>query len=255
MSKLKINVETITPSQAEAWLEKNTMNRTLSKKRVDRLAKSLKTGQWALNGEAIKIANDGTLIDGQHRLAACMVSKKPMESIVVRGLSMATMPTIDIGAPRALGGHLQMAGYKGSVFALASATIICLEFAGGAYLHAKDKTTPREALDFISENKHILKAAEIFTHADKAEFRALLAQSLSIATYFLFSKINRTEAEKFFHGLVNGNNLGAKSPIPKLRTELISLRKESKHAEFTRATSLYYLCTAFQAWLDRKSVV
>ena len=254
MSRISAKFETISPSQAEKWLEQNPRNRNLSKRRVDRLVKSLKSGQWLCNGEAIKIADNGTLIDGQHRLTACMVSKKPMESFVVRGLPANAIATIDLGAPRTLGNHLQMAGYKGGVFALASATILCMEFAGGTYVHAKDKTTPREALDFIENNKHILKSADIFTHVDKTEFRALLAQSLSIATYFLFSKINRTEAEKFFHGLVQGTNLGAKSPILKLRVELISLRKESKHAELTRRASLHFLCTAFQAWIDNSRI-
>lgn len=250
MTTIKSEVMTITPSQAERWLDKNPKNRALSKKRVMRLVKSIKSGQWQVNGEAITIANDGTLLNGQHRLQAVVVSKTPIKSYVIQGLPRSVMTTIDLGAPRTLGNHLQMAGHKGTVFALASAVGICLDFQTGTYINNKEKTSPDEMLNFISANRHILKAADIYTHADKSDFRKLLAQSISIATYFMFCKINRDKAESFFHGLVKGTSLGEKSPILKLRTELIGLRKESKHAELTRQASLWYMCQSFQAYLD-----
>lgn len=250
----KAEIINITPTIAEKWLDKNPNNRTMSKSRVTRLVKSINAGQWQCNGEAIVIGNDHTLINGQHRLQAVVVSKKTIQSWVIRGVLPAAMSTIDLGAPRSLGNHLQMAGIKGAVFALASAVIICREFSTGTYIHTKDKTSPQEMLSFIADNKHILKAADIYTHADKKEFRALLAQSISIAMYYMFCKIDRDKAETFFHRLVQGTNLGEKSPILKLRTELISLRKESKHAELTRAASIHYLCAAFQAFMDDKRV-
>ncbi len=254
MSNQKAEIMTITPAIAEKWLEKNPNNRTMNKQRVNRLVNAIKKNEWQCNGEAIVIGSDHTLINGQHRLAAVMVGKKPITTWVIRGVPPKAMMTIDLGAVRSLGNHLQMSGIKGAVFALASAVVICREFSTSTYVHNKDKTSPQEMLDFIDNNKHILKAAEIYTHADKKEFRELLAQSISIATYFLFCKINRTEAEKFFHALVKGTNLGEKSPILKLRTELIGLRKESKHAEYTRQASLWYLCQAFQAYLDNSRI-
>lgn len=254
MTNIKSEIMTITPSRAERWLDKNPKNRTMNKKRVLRLVKSIKSGQWQVNGEAITIANDGTLLNGQHRLQAVVMSKTPIKSYVIQGLPRSAMTTIDLGAPRTLGNHLQMAGHKGAVFALASAVGICLDFQTGTYINNKEKTSPDEMLEFISNNKHILKAAEVYTHVDKAEFRELLAQSISIATYFLFCKINRDKAETFFHGLVKGTSLGEKSPILKLRTELIGLRKQSKHAELARQASLWYLCQAFQAYLDGSRV-
>jgi hypothetical protein len=254
MSTQKAEVVTITPAMAEKWLDNNPKNRTLNKRRVARLVKSIKDGQWAVNGEAITIASNGTLVNGQHRLAAVMVSKRPIQSWVIKGVPPEAMATIDLGAVRSLGNHLQMAGIKGAVYALASAVIVCREFRTGAYVHSKEKTSPQEMLEFIEENKRILKAAEIYTAADKAEFRALLPQSLSIASYFMFSKVDRDKAETFFHKLVQGSSLGEKSPILKLRTALIGLRKQSKRAEDTRTESLHYLCTSFQAYLDEKRV-
>lgn len=226
----------------------------MNKKRVLRLVKSIKSGQWQVNGEAITIANDGTLLNGQHRLQAVVMSKTPIKSYVIQGLPSSAMTTIDLGAPRTLGNHLQMAGHKGAVFALASAVGVCMDFQTGTYTNNKEKTSPDEMLEYIASNKHILKAAEIFTHVDKTDFRELLAQSLSIATYFMFCKISRDKAESFFHGLVKGTSLGEKSPILKLRTELISLRKQSKYAELTRQASLWYMCQAFQAYLDGSRV-
>ncbi len=251
---IKAKVVTITPAIAEKWLDKNPKNRAMNKNRITRLVKTIKAGQWQLNGETIIIASDRTLINGQHRLQAVVVSKTPIKSLVAQGISQSAMRTIDLGAIRSLGNHLQVAGHKGAVFALASAVGVCLDFKTGVYINNKEKISPDEMLEFIEDNKHILKAADIFTHADKTEFRELLAQSISIATYYMFCKINRDKAETFFHSLVKGTGLGEKSPILKLRTELIGLRKQSKHAELTRQASLWYMCQAFQAYLDNSRI-
>ncbi len=246
---IKHTIETITPAMAEKWLENNPKNRSLKEKRVSRLVTTIKKGQWQLNGDAIRIANNGMVIDGQHRLAAIMVAKKPCESMVIRGLSPNVMTTIDLGASRSMGDHLKIHGYAGAVYALAAAVTVCLNFkADGSYVDLKEKFSPDDALEFISDNKGILKSLEFLEN--KKEFQQLLPQSVSIATHYLFKKIHREDAEKFFHFLITGEKLGGKSPILKLRSELILLRKDSKRMGFNRKLFLHLMTTAFQAYLD-----
>lgn len=252
-AQIKHTIETITPAMAEAWLEKNPKNRSLRERRVNNLVRVIKKGQWQFNGDAIRIANDGSLIDGQHRLAAIMVSKKPCESLVIRGLSPDVMTTIDLGASRSMGDHLKIHGYSGSVYALAAAVTVCLCFKDdGSYAELKEKFSPDDALEFLRTNNGILKSTEFL--ANKKDFQDLLPQSVSIATHYLFKKIHREDAEKFFHYLITGEKLGGKSPILKLRSELILLRMDSKKRGFNRKRFLYLMTTAFQAYLDDKKV-
>ena len=71
---MKVQQSTITPEYAKELLDYNKKNRSLSKATVDRYAEDMRKDNWQQNGEAIKIDWDGNLIDGQHRLAACVKS-------------------------------------------------------------------------------------------------------------------------------------------------------------------------------------
>ena len=253
--KSKSAIETITPKIAEELLKKNTMDRNLRERRVKSLVHIILNGEWEVNGEAIKIANDGTLLDGQHRLCAVVMAKKPIMSYVVRGLPPESRATMDLGTPRNFGNHLQMQGYKGSVFAIAAAVGICLAFNGtGIYHQKKERMTPKQMLTYLKANKPLLKGADIYTSAEYKDFRDMLPQSTSIALWYLFTNINQDKGEEFFHKLVKGNNLGDKSPILKLRTELIAMRKETKRGYTSRHAFLFYMCSAYQAFLDDKRI-
>lgn len=73
----------VTPQIAEKWLEKNTNNRSLSVHRVSAYANAMKNGDWELNGQTIVFDTDGTLKDGQHRLAAVKKSGATVPMLVV----------------------------------------------------------------------------------------------------------------------------------------------------------------------------
>lgn len=86
---------TITPDAAAAMLANNARNRPISRSHVEKLAASMKRGEWDLNGTTIKIAGTGRLLDGQHRLTACVESRCPFDTLVVYGLPESSFSTID----------------------------------------------------------------------------------------------------------------------------------------------------------------
>ena len=81
-----IRVETITPQLAEIYLGKNTHNRNIRKPVVGKYANDMENGFWNFDGAPIRFADDGTLLDGQHRLHAIIKSNKAIDLLVVRGL-------------------------------------------------------------------------------------------------------------------------------------------------------------------------
>ncbi|MCH8965977.1 MAG: hypothetical protein IIB58_13530, partial [Planctomycetes bacterium] len=97
----------ITPAMAAEWLQ-NVDNRRLRKSRVKRYARDMKAGLWRLHHQGIAFACDGSLIDGQHRLWACVKSGVSIRTIVVRGLPNSVRRTIDSGAKRTVGQRFQM---------------------------------------------------------------------------------------------------------------------------------------------------
>ena len=66
----------VTPHLASKWLQKNSCNRPLSQNTVYRYADAILSGEWKLNGDTIRFDSNGTLIDGQHRLHACVKAGK-----------------------------------------------------------------------------------------------------------------------------------------------------------------------------------
>lgn len=90
--------EDIDPEQAAAILKlSNAMNpRKIVLEHAMRIAEQIERDQWVPNGEAIIFDSTGSLIDGQHRLSACVLANKPIRSLVVRGVAPEARETIDV---------------------------------------------------------------------------------------------------------------------------------------------------------------
>lgn len=74
------------------------------------MSKELSENKWALNGETVKFADDGFLIDGQHRLEACVRANTAFIAHVVFGIDRESFQTIDIGKRRDGSDTLAMMG-------------------------------------------------------------------------------------------------------------------------------------------------
>lgn len=245
-------IETITPAIAATLLKKNPKNRKLRERHVKRLAHAMTKGQWQINNDAVCIAKNNALLNGQHRLAAVVISKVSVPMSVMRNMSEESITTMDTGATRNCGDHLKMQGYKGAVYALAAAVGVCLQFKKGNYTDQKERMSPDDMLLFIENNKGILKSLQLL-EPDK-ELQDILPQSVSVALHYLFGQVNREQRNLFFHELSSGANLGKTSPVLKLRNELIALRKEGKRGEYNRRVYLWYTIEAFKAYIANKRI-
>lgn len=77
---------TITPQVAQMMLEHNTHNRNLTESRAQAYARDMASGNWRYTGEGIKFGPDGTLLDGQTRLRAIVLSGVTITMPVWRGI-------------------------------------------------------------------------------------------------------------------------------------------------------------------------
>ena len=106
----------ITPDKALELLKFNKRNRGLRKPLVMFYTDQMIKGLWKFNGEPIIFADGGLLLDGQHRLAAVVKSKKEQKFIIVEGIDPDTFDTIDTGAIRTGGDMLNIQGVKDANF-------------------------------------------------------------------------------------------------------------------------------------------
>lgn len=98
--KITTDIAVITPEIAAGYLEKNHRNRRVSEAMVRRYMRDMTNGNWRLTGDAIRFDANGELLDGQHRLTACVRAKTNFESVVVYGLAPDDQDVIDTGKGR-----------------------------------------------------------------------------------------------------------------------------------------------------------
>ena len=90
----------ITPSMASQWLESNTHNRPLRQSVIVKYARDMSSGRWLRTHEAIALAKDGTIVDGQHRLCAIVLAEVPVMMMVAFDAEMDSQLVIDCGSMR-----------------------------------------------------------------------------------------------------------------------------------------------------------
>lgn len=100
---------TITPDRAAKMLTTIEINRPLSKNAVAAMVRDMQAGNWRLNGDAIRLDTEGHVLDGEHRLTACVQANTPFQTLMVTGLNKDDRLTIDRGRTRSVGDNLTIA--------------------------------------------------------------------------------------------------------------------------------------------------
>lgn len=94
---MKTKVMSVTPEVARRWLKENSQNRNVRQSHVDFLASEMLNGRWVTTHQGVCIAEDGVLLDGQHRLLAVAQSGVTVDIMVTTGSDKSVMPVTDQG--------------------------------------------------------------------------------------------------------------------------------------------------------------
>lgn len=109
---MKMESVNVTPEMAQEWLASaNVQNRRLSPISVSKYHDDMVAGTWRnTHQNAIAFYQDGTLADGQHRLAAIVSSGVTVQMFVATGLEKIDASAIDQGRPRSAMEALRFGG-------------------------------------------------------------------------------------------------------------------------------------------------
>jgi len=102
----------ITPADAQRYLNNNQNNRKPRMTVVERYSRDMRAGNWSLTGESITIDANGNLLNGQHRLMACVRAGVPFTTVLVTGVTPNAFKDIDTGTKRTIGDMLMLMGHK-----------------------------------------------------------------------------------------------------------------------------------------------
>jgi hypothetical protein len=226
-SSVKVRQENVTPKVAERLLNANQRNRNLRPRRVTALAGAMQRGEWELNGESIKVAEDGSLIDGQHRLAAVMASGVTVPMIVVRGLPSQVLATIDTGAARSIGDTLKLNGEKDYyVLAAALRRLWMYEQSGNFARSSSVMPTPQQILGTLDRHPQIRSSIPFsgrlyqYVRIPKGPFAAM---------HYLFSLVDAADANVWFTSVANGDGLPHDDPRAQWRNQTLRWLQSPRH--------------------------
>jgi len=243
-------LETITPVEAQAILDGNVNNRNLNKRLVAHYSSQLEDGKWQVNGETIKIDENGRLLDGQHRLTAIVKSNKPMTTYVVRGLKDESFKTIDCGKTRSPADFLKIAGQESNgvnlnVLAAAVKIAMCFDKETGEFKQQNLICTPTELVAFCDAHEGLAESVRV-----GQTFKGVVSSSIMAACHYVFSIVDPENADDFFAGLLSGEGLSKGNPILTLRNKLFSFQgtgKKSSGSVFRRRL-ISYLVQSFNSY-------
>jgi hypothetical protein len=158
-------IVTLTPEIARSMLDQNSNNRNVKKASVEAYARAMEDGRWLLTGDAIRFDVDKKLLDGQHRLLACIRANTPFRTIVIYNLPKEAGLTIDTNIPRRAADVLTMAGHRSATTLAAAARMLLLARTRNTFSRvggsnrSHGRVTNQEVADVI--DKHPLLPAAV----------------------------------------------------------------------------------------------
>lgn len=227
----------VSPGLARTLLAGNTHNRILRPLIIEKYARDMRENRWPVDGATIRFSTGGTLLDGQHRLAAIAEAGIGLWCLIVYGLPEAAQESMDRGLGRNLADALRLRQEK-NVNVLAAATSV--SFA----LHSESPTstwpsTP-EALQFLEAHPEIRESLS-FGAMMQSAVRAHAGPWSGL--HHVLASIDRDDADAFFNQLAAGTDLAADSPLTRLREVLLRDLTATRRTERWRLMAL-----AIKSW-------
>jgi hypothetical protein len=240
----------IAPEVAKQLLQRNTRNRPLRDLAVDSYVRDITNGTWPVNGEAIKLARDGTVLDGQHRLKAIVIADSAVQSFIVVGLDPSAQETMDSGRKRTIGDAFALRGESNALVLAAIARRVWAWQHGDRRFNARYLATTAECTRLVAEHPELKRSAEIATRV-RSSFPHIPQSILGVA-HFLFNALDADENTWFFQRLADGATLPLGHPILALRARVTSERVEG--AGLPEGKHMAYLVRTWNAMRDGRTL-
>lgn len=219
--KVLFEIWLITPAFA-AELLKKVHNRPLKPSRVVKYAQIQVRGAWEMNYEWIGLDEEGYVVEGQHRLHACVRSDTPIHALVLSNYPRELFPTLGVCLPRSLSDNLALIGTPQAKLVQAAL----------AYIHRAENGLPLYASGSGNrpENDEGMALAE--RHPDihesvnlaRAAWRTFSHTGMLGALHYLFAKKDKSAADTFVARIADGVGLSASDPVYALRERLLDVK-------------------------------
>lgn len=241
-------VTEISPSLAARWLEStNRGNRRLDDHRARTYATIMQRGGWHTTHQGIAFFEDGRLADGQHRLAAVVLSGVSVRMNVTYGLAVTAAVAIDEGKTRSVTDVMVFRGSEVSGKFVPTARALYEQYEYSRGRPAINRTLDRERLiQFAEAARPAIEFALASSHGKRGLSHSAVRAAIAAAWYTADIPRLSQFKEQLESGLIEDNRDTA---VLRLRDWLqtTNTRNGNARTEIWRRS-----CTALAAYLERR---
>lgn len=236
----------VTPELAGDLMARAAKNRKVSNALVERYADLMRRGEWARNGETIKLDRNGAVIDGQHRLLAVEVAGVAVPLDIIVGLEPESFETMDQGRIRKTSDYLYINDFQYTPLMAATINLLLVyeragkPMSGNKKAAYRAKPSAKEAVAYAEGHEEELVAGCVVAGST---WFTRVPRSVIAFSYVTLARIDKEAADSFFSALGSGANLADDSPILKLRNRFIDW-STSRHTMLAEDAAAYI----FKAW-------
>jgi hypothetical protein len=236
-----VQITEVTPAIAAEWLTANTRNRHQRRNVVMAYAADMSDGYWQFNGDTIKFASDGSLLDGQHRLRAIIEADVTIPLLVVRGLAASVQETVDGGAKRIFADVLKLRGEINATNLAAVVRRVTLWEAGARRSEKNIQATNAQMSATLEKYPWI---RDIIPPAKLTAEGSHLPPSVAGLCWWLFTRLDGDDADAFMARLRDGQALSAGDPVYELRQAIGRTRSGATGSR----SATYLTALTIKAW-------
>lgn len=241
----------VTPEMARTWLNRfNRGNRKIQMNHVAMIKRDIQNENWMVNAQPICFHGDpvqaeddeaARLLNGQHRLMACIQSEMPIEVPIAVNIPEEAFATYDVHAKRAI----RRPGPRIDDRVLAAAARLQWKKDGGIPFTTRLSPSATEIKNTIDAHPGLV---DCFPRARKMEGLA----SAGVMTWLIYHVLGEDAelGEAFLNGLETGDLLEKGNPILSLRTAMIGQRGEKSRVDVLGV--LLSGWESYKAWKEKK---
>jgi hypothetical protein len=232
------------PDEARALLDANIHNRSVKGLQAQKWTGAMAREEWVFNGDPVRVAVDGTLLDGQHRLLSIIESGTTQILLIISGLDPKSQETMDIGAKRSPGDVLALRGESyPRELAAAARKLWYYERLLTVRRDSRDPTL-QQLLNVLDRHPGLRDATKDGLRITRRlkNYQPATAAVLS----YIFPMVDVDDAAMFFERLLDGANLAVDDPINQLRNRLLEEKPRGQRLADVDVAAL--TIKAFNLW-------
>lgn len=253
-TKMRFQVIEMTPEFAQELLDKNhPNNRTPKESRIRQYERDMVADMWQLNWQAIAQDEDGYLVDGQNRCAACIRAGVNIPVVFCTGAPRKAILGADCGITRSVADASKIMGKPLPHGAIGFSSVARSMAAGIS--KQRNQMTIQETLAFIKDHQQALdfafecmsKNTRLLT---QAPVRAVIARAW-------YKRNSRTRTREFCEVFLSGlpGNVKTDASAIRLRNWLLETMGSRRGGNRPNRRTIYAkTATALFHFLDYRSV-